>query len=695
VPAEVAPIAATTFAPPYKSTFLQQNPGLARKLRHVNCSYLTTYDGRYVDVPNLAPSLKELKQHAKALIVLIKHLTVARRGDMINSEGFLNGTIDKVTGELRGGAGAPIGGLRPEDAEKEVDAFAFLNDLSTPYDSNEPDELTPLTSLLNYVMELYTKDGPREAREVCPLESVKPIAKNGTIELPEKANPLPYLHIDTLMKHADDLLLLIDNALQESGGFLSALPLNLAEDDPKRQTFIGQLIHFIRVLVGRVHTLDRDYGQTLDLLAAEATVPKEIKLKMTRPEDLRHAFSDYQQNYILAGVDDMTYRNIWHHLMHDQRSIHSETGRGLLDVTLPTRYRALRGGHTIFITPQPEALVAAKDKPTLVTCVKPGYGTRASEWERKNAAALVDGKDWKLRAERAEEENARLRRDLEALEPEGVWLGDEKTKVLDMWQKIKDHENAEAERATRLKRYTDRIKKQEEEIVELKRKLPAERRGRRAARPADWELHSDISELRAQNESLQNQVKELKALGPAQQPAAGSPEESAEIARLSADARKLREENAKLKTQLQAAGQPQTPRGAVATAQVGRLNQKIEKLKKDVETLNTQVGKQAEENTALTTANDTLKRQNEAQEAEQRRLGGKVEEQDTMIKQLLRAGEIMDRAGAVGGVGRGGPTGGLGRGGAGRGGPTGGLGRGGAGRGGPTGGLGRGGPGRG
>jgi hypothetical protein len=482
--------------------------------------------------------------------------------------------------------------------------------LEEPYESSEPDEMMPLTSLMNYVVELYTKDGPTEVREICPIERVEPVDNNGTLELPEKANPLPYLHIETLMKHADELLLHIDNALQESGGFLSALPLNLPDDDPKRQTFIGQLIHFIRVLVGRVHTLDRDYGQTLDLLAAEATVPKEIKLQMTRPEDLSRAFSDYQQKYILAGIDDMTYRNIWHHLMQDQRSTHSETGQGLLDVTLPTRYRALRGGQTIFITPLPEALVAATEKPMVVTCVKPGYGTRASEWERKNAAELMDGKDWKLRAKRAEEENVRLRSDLEALEPEGVWLGDEKIKVLDMWQKIKEHENVEAERTTRMKGYSERIKKQEQEIVELKRKL-VEGKGKRAPR-TDWKLDSEIAELRAQNTGLQNQVKQLKNLGPVKQPAAGSPEESREIARLNAEAEKLKEDNVQLKAQLKAVGQPLTVQAKV---QLGGLERKIAKLQKEVDTLNAQIGMQAEENTNLMAVNERLKREKEAQAA--------------------------------------------------------------------------------
>lgn len=110
-------IPGTNFAPPYKSTFLTQNPQLAHGLQHVNCSYLTTYDRKYASIPHLAPNLKELKQHAKALLVLIKHLTVAQRGEIINKEGYLEGTVDKETGELKGGGdgGVEAGGCAGGD----------------------------------------------------------------------------------------------------------------------------------------------------------------------------------------------------------------------------------------------------------------------------------------------------------------------------------------------------------------------------------------------------------------------------------------------------------------------------------------------------------------------------------------------------------------------------------------------------
>lgn len=82
---------------------------------------------------------------------------------------------------------------------------------------------------------------------------------------------MPFARVDALMQHADAALLIIDDALSASGVLLSVLPMNIPADDIRRQTFLGQMIHFMRVMVSKVAALDKAYGSAVDALVGEAT----------------------------------------------------------------------------------------------------------------------------------------------------------------------------------------------------------------------------------------------------------------------------------------------------------------------------------------------------------------------------------------------------------------------------------------
>ncbi|ELR09567.1 hypothetical protein GMDG_04061 [Pseudogymnoascus destructans 20631-21] len=462
----------TPFAPPYQSIFLRQNPDLARALAHVNCSYLTTHDAAdpkdHDSRANTAPTLAELKAHARSLLLLIRSMSISSRATLIG-----NATLQDPTSEDQDGAS-----LAP-DFYSNPDAFEFLNDLSSPYRSRDPAENEPLTNLLN---QLITHPDPSRkipaSTEACPLATVKVITKGSEpASFRPGVNPLPHSQINRLMAHADELLLQIDAALSTSGGLLAALPLDLPASDRRRQTYIGQLIHFMRTLVGRLHVLDRDYGQALGLLAGEATIPAELKLNIEHPRQIEAPLVAAQHRFIINTASD-TYNKIWGHLRNcaSDKAVRI-SGMGLLDVEITTRYRALRGGKTIFVTPIPDEPTASEvvGRPTVVACTQPGFGTRTSEWERKKGAALREAEGLRVRAEMAEREVERLRKDVEALVPEGVWANGEKEDVLTMWGKVQAEKDAMAGEMKQMELFKSRCKVLEKKNSEMGMELLREK----------------------------------------------------------------------------------------------------------------------------------------------------------------------------------------------------------------------------
>ncbi|OBT54889.1 hypothetical protein VE04_04884 [Pseudogymnoascus sp. 24MN13] len=267
---------------------------------------------------------------------------------------------------------------------------------------------------------------------------------------------------------------------------LADLPVDLPATEPRRQTYIGQLIHFMRALVGRLHVLDRDYGQALGLLAGEATIPAELKLNIEHPGQVEAPVAAAQHKFIINTASD-TYNKIWLHLRNcaSDKAVRT-SGMGLLDVEITTRYRALRGGKTIFVTPIPDEPMASEvvGRPTVVACTQPGFGTRTSEWERKKGAALREAEELRVRAEMAEAEVERLRKDVEALVPEGVWANGEKEDVLKMWGRVQAEKDAMAGERKQMELFKSRCKVLEKknskfgmELVKEKEKMKKRREG--------------------------------------------------------------------------------------------------------------------------------------------------------------------------------------------------------------------------
>ncbi|KAH8678708.1 hypothetical protein BGZ60DRAFT_371286 [Tricladium varicosporioides] len=476
---EVVP--ATYFAPIYRSIFTLTPPGntLIPLLRHVNCSYLST--------AGIAPSLLELKQHAQALTILIKNLTLST----------LPGVIDNENSEL---GGIP----RFNDGE----TYDWLNNLSQRYEGPQNEamrkhHLLPLTSLLNVLEE---KNAPAHGAQPARVEyrSICPLHRANEETLPPQGQSLPYATHQALIEHANEVLELLDHEYSAKGGLLGILPKRDEKEDraSAEKTLLGQLVLYIQRLVQRLHDLERQYANAMDVLASEATVPHQT-LSAVGPDGRSGREVVYPQGrFVLvnAGEDLWSFLNaefekkerVDEKVMENYKTLGvtgealwqerggKEMSRGITVLDVMTRYYRLRKDplKTIFVIPahseHPGTKVTREieKQPTVVSVVKPVWPSRMSSLEQKHRSDMIDLK--RLRAEN------QMYRDLVD------WNNKERT-VLNFQSETqgaevrawkKKHEEVEAELNTQpntskksLAQQKRAVEKEKEEIEILRKKL--------------------------------------------------------------------------------------------------------------------------------------------------------------------------------------------------------------------------------
>lgn len=361
-------------------------------LGSLNCSYLSHPGGR-------GPTLLALKQHAQALAVLIRHLTVSTS----------MGEVDAANKD-------------PEArAFRANEAFDWLNDLETPYNNTDPSHHLPLTSLVNQ-LECQTEEGGPQFH--CPLREVP----EGEGEDATVCRPYSTHH--NLLMHASECLEVLDHEYSATGGIMSVLPTDGAADGPDmrsaRNSLVGQWLLFTQHLVARTHELETSYGRSLDVLAGEAVVPAQMQGRLgpvgapaagggrpvAFPQDrwiLANAGDDvFGHLHRLFDVQEGQYEErerIWRNAgVSGQRVWMEERGgeewsRGIVTLDVTTRYYRLKGsGHgTIFVIPgwefHPRCLGTAKieKQPTVVAVPAPLWPTRVSDWEARNRKKLQEG----------------------------------------------------------------------------------------------------------------------------------------------------------------------------------------------------------------------------------------------------------------------------------------------------------------
>jgi len=364
-------IPSTSYAGPYKSRFLDLNPALRPLLQHVNCSYLSTR--------GKAPSLCDLKSHAQALTNLIKHLTVSTSSTQIDIGAYSN----------------------------QNQAFDFLLDLTKRYANLSVPHTLALTSVMNTV-ENTGNAIPAGYRPRCPLYS----APDMTDE--DHSLPMPYATQQALISHADDVLERLDHEFGAEGGILGMLPMDefgLATSVPNtmgRQSVLGQWIAYTRSLAGRVHELEKNLKETLDIVGGEAIIPRE-RLSRAPLRAQHDGFAGLQDKFLLALEEET-----WPKFCTEFAIRENDSKGDIVTLEVVTKYSRLRGGRTIFISPS--VIAPARKEPGVVQVVKAEWRDRSSVWEQRYGAELA-----RARALAPEAEAARHEAEMLQEVVEGMW----------------------------------------------------------------------------------------------------------------------------------------------------------------------------------------------------------------------------------------------------------------------------------
>ncbi|ESZ95539.1 hypothetical protein SBOR_4068 [Sclerotinia borealis F-4128] len=383
----------TKFSEAYRSIFALNQPDIIPLLRHVNCNYLST--------KGHAPTVLELKQHAQALVILLKQITISTQP----------GAIDSRNAGMRA----------PNFNENET--FDFLNDLNNVYENNTVHHNLPLPTLLNTLEPQFLEPGtmvnpgrPDHFMEIdiCPLHSVDPAPLDGP--------SLPYATHEALLKHANEVLELIDHEYSAKGGLLGVLPHEVGDDNRPlaETTLLGQMILYIQRLVARLHNLERLHANAMDVMKGEAVVPHQA-LSRVGPDGRSGRELVYPQDrFVLVNAGD----DVWQFLNDEfekkervdeqLRANHLQLGlegerlwevkggkeysRGITAIDITTRYYRLRNDNlkTIFVIPahaEHPGVKVTRDmerNPTVVSVVKPIWPERVSVWEKKTRDDLEE-----------------------------------------------------------------------------------------------------------------------------------------------------------------------------------------------------------------------------------------------------------------------------------------------------------------
>lgn len=359
-------------------------------LRHVNCSYLSS--GR-------PPTLLALKQHAQALTNLIRKLCV--------SNTF--GIVDE-------------GGKRQPAFEKN-EAFDWLKNLDKPYTNDDESHHLPLWALANQI------EGEDEETGIechCPLKIAQSF---GPLD-DGQSTRRPYSSHHNLVMHANACLEILDHEYSATGGLLSLLPSGSEEDSEQmqgvRNTILGQWLLHQQHLIARMHELEINYANALDLLNGEAVVPMQM-LGCLGPDGRSKGREPVypQDRFILANTGDDFFELV-HRLMdkaeskiEEKEQIWWESGvsgermwmknrggdwysRGLVPVDLMTRFVRLKDHgdrSTIFVLPAIEQHPATtqtrkmESRPTVVSVVTPSWPEKTSDIEQRVSAQIEQMKE--------------------------------------------------------------------------------------------------------------------------------------------------------------------------------------------------------------------------------------------------------------------------------------------------------------
>ncbi|KAL3427246.1 hypothetical protein PVAG01_00755 [Phlyctema vagabunda] len=517
-------IAPTPFAGSYRSRLtelsLKHAPEILPLLAHVNCSLLSG--------PTI-PTLEELKQHAQAVTILIRELSLSTSG----------GFIDNANITVKDAEGNRV--VVPPFTKGET--FDWLNDLQKVYVNTDEHHRLPLVGVAN-TLDHEELDDFDDADPENPLSAAHwyrewekcPLTANDVTKSEPGTPSLPFATHQNLIRHANQVLELLDHEYSAKGGLLSILPP--AEQKEQRAlaetTLLGQMIVWMQSLVLRVHTLERQYANATDILHGESTAPHQLLQKLGVAGRQARLMVYPQDRFVLANCGE----DVWNFLNEQlQKKATAEENQrieerfhgvanqdedehydNLVCVDIYTRYYRLVGQSekTIFICPAWELHPGVKvtreleQKPSIVSVVKPVYPDRASEWMMRNNTVLQQAK---LDHEEVEQSRERIERlqDEVTVYQELVRLSEAKNHHL--LQALESHNNgtkgedyyvtqhAELELKKRelekkqedINREIDELAKRRDQLADSQKSIDDERqnvieRGNQAARVREEEL---------------------------------------------------------------------------------------------------------------------------------------------------------------------------------------------------------------
>lgn len=524
----------TDFSLPYLSAWSRLKLSedcatMTRLLRHMNCSYLST--------PGEAPTLLALKQHAQSLCALILEINPTLKSAEILTGGVLdrgkktgsrnkgakdgNGDADGDTTMANASRHETSGARTATDSMADHyelnDAFDFLADLGTPYWNDDANHHKPLWALTNEVKGRHEALGTTYH---CPFAESEPRGKDE----PTK----PYASHHNLIVHANACLERLDHEFSAVGGLLGLLPTTDEHEqhelDNAANTLLGQWLLFTQHLVGRMQELEHSYGNALDILSGEAAIPWQhlsslgpdgrSGREMVYPQDRwvlvnsgddvfehLHALLDRQEALKDAKDVESAAKGTLGHALLKQDDDGSEYARGIVPLTIATRYYRLagQGRNTIFVVPayeeHPELhyMRELERRPTVVSSIQPMFPKRVTELESRYNARIRAAEAMGL-------ENLKLQAHQRTLEAQHRSLTSEVERLhLAQEAIVRTVGMDNVEMATRLAKSEKEREALSEEVAAMKKEL--------ATRADDIKKHED--RYRAQQGELRKLQKEV------------------------------------------------------------------------------------------------------------------------------------------------------------------------------------------
>lgn len=424
-------------------------------LAHVNCSYLSS--GR-------PPTLLALKQHAQALTNLIRKLTVS------STFGIVGGGDDGADQKF-----------------EENEAFDWLNVLDVPYTNDDLSHHLPLWAIANQV----EAEDDFGIETHCPLKRVR----NGD----DKTEKRRYATHQNLVMHANDCLEVLDHEYSATGGLMSILPTQYEGDrkelEGARNSFLGQWLLHHQHLVARLHELEINYANALDMVAGMHFQPGHIDERFDKQRRLN---PQPQQRFVLMNAGEDVFNKVhdmmdkaeglierkqaiwWESGVTGQKSWEEEGGgrlytKGLVPMDLVTRFFRIKGkgrGNTIYMLPAIQAHPGVsytrgiEYPPKIVSVVAPKWTDRMTSYEERleeEKAANEEAKEGGA----ASEEVAELRDMLAAQDAEL----NQTTKALRFFEaRVNQDDKTKMQELLRtVGEYEDKLKRVEEEFPEAYR----------------------------------------------------------------------------------------------------------------------------------------------------------------------------------------------------------------------------------